>query len=337
MNNELKYITEHLLNNSSLENIAVADLQNIVDEHPYFVAGQLLLAWKLSHSDTNDSNEKVNKAALYFNNPLWLHLLLYGNSATTRNIHIENVSSDTEIIDSTEIQTDNPIGEMNDSDFKEEFSSLSSIPATEELVDNIAEAKQANANHSVDETTFVDHTFSETNHLTEPALQADQDESLNPAFTNSESSDDQSSASESTDLLPDSQDQESSVKDSSPSFEPFHTVDYFASQGIKLQQAELGKDKLGQQLRSFTEWLRSMKRLPQSEMEAPIDDITQRSISRIAEHSIEEKEVLTEAMAEVWTKQGNREKAITIYHKLSLQNPSKSAYFAAKIEQLNSL
>src|SRR5688500_440726 len=45
-------------------------------------------------------------------------------------------------------------------------------------------------------------------------------------------------------------------------FEPFHTVDYFASQGIKFKEEEKPKDKFGLQLKSFTEWLRSMKKLP---------------------------------------------------------------------------
>jgi hypothetical protein len=44
--------------------------------------------------------------------------------------------------------------------------------------------------------------------------------------------------------------------------------------------------------------------------------------------------VVTEAMAEVWLKQGNNGKALDIYNKLSLLNPSKKAYFAAKIENL---
>ncbi|MBC7828476.1 MAG: hypothetical protein H7122_12070 [Chitinophagaceae bacterium] len=118
------------------------------------------------------------------------------------------------------------------------------------------------------------------------------------------------------------------------SFEPYHTIDYFASQGIKLQQADLSKDKFGKQLKSFTEWLRSMKRLPQAATEANLDEATQQSIQQIAEHSFEEKEIVTETMADVWIKQGNREKAIDTLHKLSLLNPSKSHYFAAKIEQL---
>jgi hypothetical protein len=119
-------------------------------------------------------------------------------------------------------------------------------------------------------------------------------------------------------------------------FEPYHTIDYFASQGIKLAPADLSKDKFGQQLKSFTEWLKSMKRLPAAESVPAPDLSSQQTVVKAAEHSIEEREVLTEAMAEVWAKQGNTEKAKEVYHKLSLQNPSKSSYFAAKIDELNS-
>jgi hypothetical protein len=124
------------------------------------------------------------------------------------------------------------------------------------------------------------------------------------------------------------------VDESKLDFDPYHTIDYFASQGIKLRVEDFSKDKLGQQLKSFTEWIRSMKRLPQQDVEGSGDETDQHAVRRIAEHSVEEKEVLTEAMAEVWAKQGNREKARQIYIKLSLQNPSKSSYFAAKIDQL---
>jgi hypothetical protein len=39
-------------------------------------------------------------------------------------------------------------------------------------------------------------------------------------------------------------------------------------------------------------------------------------------------------MAEVFIQQGKINKAIVIYQKLSLQNPSKSPFFADKIESL---
>ena len=43
-------------------------------------------------------------------------------------------------------------------------------------------------------------------------------------------------------------------------FEPMHMVDYFASQGIKLTEEVQTADKLGKQLKSFTEWLKTMKK-----------------------------------------------------------------------------
>lgn len=118
-------------------------------------------------------------------------------------------------------------------------------------------------------------------------------------------------------------------------FEPFHTVDYFASQGIKFKEEEKPKDKFGLQLKSFTEWLRSMKKLPATEAAAaPADIKLEQKVEQLAEISLQERDVLTEAMAEVWEKQGNTEKAVAIYTKLSLLEPAKSAYFAAKIEEI---
>lgn len=117
-------------------------------------------------------------------------------------------------------------------------------------------------------------------------------------------------------------------------FEPYHTIDYFASVGIKFVQEENPSDKLGKQLKSFTEWLKVMRKLPQKNQEIIPDMAAEHQIQAIAAHSVKGKEVLTETMAEVLVKQGMREKAMEVYRKLSLLNPEKSAYFATKIEQL---
>jgi hypothetical protein len=117
-------------------------------------------------------------------------------------------------------------------------------------------------------------------------------------------------------------------------FEPFYTVDYFASQGIKIKEEEIPKDKFGLQLKSFTDWLRTMKRLPVAEINATVEPKAEHKVEQMAEYSLQDREVVTETMAEVWEKQGNTSKAIEIYSKLSLLDPSKSVYFAAKIEDL---
>ncbi|HMH21781.1 MAG TPA: hypothetical protein VK563_08395 [Puia sp.] len=122
-----------------------------------------------------------------------------------------------------------------------------------------------------------------------------------------------------------------------PVFESFHTVDYFASQGIKLSLDENPNDRLGKQMKSFTDWLKVMKRIPQKEAGIIPDLAAEHQVQAIAAHSIEGKEVVTETMAEVLAKQGMREKATEVYRKLSLLNPGKSAYFAARIEQLKTI
>ncbi len=117
-------------------------------------------------------------------------------------------------------------------------------------------------------------------------------------------------------------------------FEPFFTVDYFASQGVKFKEEEKPVDKFGQQLKSFTDWLKAMKRLPVTEMAKSVETQAEQKVEQLAGQSIADREVVTEAMAEVWEKQGNVAKAIELYSKLSLLEPSKSPYFAAKIEDL---
>jgi hypothetical protein len=119
----------------------------------------------------------------------------------------------------------------------------------------------------------------------------------------------------------------------SMSFEPLHTVDYFLSQGIKINESPIANDKLGNQMKSFTEWLKSMKKIHKEKF-IEGDEQTDKTIQQIAEHSNADAEVVTEAMADVLIKQRKTEKAIEVYEKLSLINPSKSAYFAAKIDRL---
>jgi hypothetical protein len=115
-------------------------------------------------------------------------------------------------------------------------------------------------------------------------------------------------------------------------FEPLHTSDYFASQGIKMSEEVKADDKLGQQLKSFTAWLKSMKKLPDAQALAHLPPDSQ--VEKMAVSSNDDQDVITETMASVLVEQGKISRAIEIYEKLSLQNPAKKAYFAAKINNL---
>ena len=117
---------------------------------------------------------------------------------------------------------------------------------------------------------------------------------------------------------------------------PQYTIDYFASQGITFDPSKFN-DKLSQQLMRFTDWLKQMRNNnPQAKQDIISDEI-EKAIQKIAESSNEIKEVVTETMAQVFIKQGNIEKARQLYSKLSFLYPEKSAYFAAKIQELNKI
>ena len=115
--------------------------------------------------------------------------------------------------------------------------------------------------------------------------------------------------------------------------EPFHTIDYFASQGIKAEKAKTNPQvtHFDNQVKSFTEWLKSMKKLHYQPATAYTDPLVEKK----ARQSLQEGEVVTESMAEVWVKQGNFSEAVKIYQKLMMIHPEKSHYFAALIKQVN--
>ena len=113
---------------------------------------------------------------------------------------------------------------------------------------------------------------------------------------------------------------------------PMHTVDYFASQGIKVNWQTEAKDNLTKKMMSFTDWLKQVK---QNEKSGTVTQL-EKKVAEDAVNSVRKEEVVTEAMAEVLLRQGHREQAIQLFKKLSFQIPEKSSYFAIRIEQIKS-
>lgn len=128
------------------------------------------------------------------------------------------------------------------------------------------------------------------------------------------------------------------IKEESLSFEhethPMLQKDYFAEQGIEIDLSRIPQDKFTKQLRSFTAWLKVLKHADLEQKTPEIVEEQEKIITAIAEKANKAEDVITESMAEIWAKQGNKRKAIDTYSKLSFIFPEKSVYFASRIEQL---
>lgn len=162
--------------------------------------------------------------------------------------------------------------------------------------------------------------------------------------------------------------EEPRMKEEEALIQPLFTDNYFQHQGINVPDAipaELDKaqdtgekdEKALLVMMGFDEWLMFLKKKndakrSEEEDKAALRSMWQReklaaaigeeddnipeAVFEMAINSIDREEIMvSESLAEIHVKQGRFEKAIEIYRKLSLQNPEKKTYFAAKINHLN--
>lgn len=296
MNPSMTQLSAALTGKTDLAQLSLSELQQLASQYPYWGPVQVLIAGKLAQEESEELNDQLERSMLYLANPLRLQQLLKPEPFLTPD-------DDTDAADETwtvAVTNDQPaITAPAFAAELEQPATLEEVVVQEEKTDTVSIEENKEEQAPEVPVTAV--------HMDEPS----------PAKTGQ--------------VIPTLPGMENASMELS--FEPYHTVDYFASQGIRIREEDKNPDRFSRQLRSFTEWLKTMKRLPTGEavVGSPTDE---RKVVQLAEHSIQDRDVLTEAMAEVWEKQGDYAQAIRIYEKLSLLDPGKSSYFAAKIDQL---
>jgi hypothetical protein len=274
-------------------------------EYPYCPFSNFLFLYHCKKTSDPDFENLAQKTVLYFDNPIWLQYQL------------------------------NP--EPSDTTISEAIEKYKTEPENQEIL-----TPKTNESVSVNEGESLKHepieVFQSTvldNPAVEPTPQFINEPVQEPSSQLKQENKDAWISPEATEQH-DKTIKESSAGDQSPiEFEPLHTVDYFASLGIKIDEELVSNDKLGIQMKSFTEWLKSMKKIHPDKLEEQ-NTTVEKLVQSSAEESNISTEVLTEALAEVLIKQNKKDKAIEMFSKLSLINPAKSAYFAAKIESIKS-
>lgn len=311
-------IVQMLTGKNNLAEVTIDTLNEIAVQQPYNSVIQLLITKKMKEENHPSLHQQIHKASLYFPDAHWLHYQLYHASLVAP--EEPAVSSDWENVE--------PVR-------NEAFTAESSIVESEDAVttDEIFVTEPADS-EAEENILPADDVF-----VTEP-INEDVDEETDA----SEGENDSAMASENISRVlseqakifqqPVADEQDILIEN-----EPFHTVDYFASQGIALETELPSQDQLEAKMRKFTDWLKQMKHGHKTKQ--PLDLGTppelEHAARNIAESSNTPKEVATEAMADVLIKQGKLEKAIEVYLKLSFLNPEKSAYFASKIQDLKGI
>jgi len=313
-------ILQTLTGKSSLNDVSEEDLKNIARQYPFFAAAQFLFAKKLHANNHGDYKNAIQKSALHFPNILWLNYNLL-EETQAEEIHApvaEENSSQPEIIPAEIVageQSEETAKELSQPDInviQEEINA--DVQPEEKALETSGPATNTNEIN----VEVLDEPLSETG---DDVITAEEETEPNERLSNL--------------LKEQAAAFEKPVEETEVPVEtiPPHRIDYFASQGIKLEE-DKADDKLGKQLKRFTDWLKQMKRINPDLSNIESDPAAEFRVQNMAEHSNEPKEVVTEAMAEVLVKQGRPEQAIQIYEKLSFINPYKSAYFAAKIQEL---
>ena len=281
----------------------ITRLQKIVKEYPYFSLGHFFLLKATKQRETGYERIAA-KTALHFSNPFFLQDQLLRKK--------ENVAS-MDIAHSTYLTDDEEQADFAEEDGYNDVPTSLPEPAELTAEPEVNSTSATESAHIATEEDKMDAANSVSDSVPETSLAEPVDAQATPEAQAPE---------------PDIKKEESEVS----LFQPLFATDYFASQGIKLSEQAQPDDKLGKQLKSFTEWLKTMKKVHQEKPNA--DAVEDVAVQTLADRSNREEDVITESMAEVYLQQGKRRKAREVYEKLSLLNPAKSAYFAAKIEAI---
>lgn len=343
MSNRIHALAQQLTGKASVEECSLEEVQHIAQRYPYFAPAQFLLVQKLGEINSPELETQERKAVLFFHDPLLFQSFISSDNFYTEEDMVISKSglqpvigdgdetapdNTNEIVNEERVVTGDPLEAV---DVVEEGVIEEESESQDEMFLETDLAEEQETDEEISEPVFLEDTVPPEviqnalqNHLPDSTA-IDHSAGLISTY-NENDGEAVATTTETTAASPTPKEE--------LFFEPLHAVDYFASQGIKISQDALPNDRLGKQMKSFTDWLKTMKRLPAQQTADRVEIIAERKVENMASRSVSESTIITEAMAEVWAKQGAREKAIETYNKLSLLYPSKKAFFAAKIENL---
>ena len=313
----LRYLTKE----KRSESVSVEQLQHLVSEYPYFPVANFLLSQKLKSANSNNFIAQSQKTILFYANPLLLNLKL-------------NQQEDFILDDEDELfkEIEEPTPEIGQSSEHTANDSIITNPVTDpaEMVTEVIE-EMAGVSRETDALT---EAFLQEINNTEPKKEDKQVEHSKNEIPEVIDEHERMFRNIKAMLDDSANEADADVENAEIPMDPYYTIDYFASQGIKLD-LDQSPGPIGQKLKKVYPMVEAYEKAWAGRCNRRNRDReTEADIQKIADSSNTVKEVVTEAMASVLEKQGKKDKAIELYTKLSFLNPDKSTYFADKIKYI---
>ena len=334
MNQEETNVLQLLTGKSGLEEVSLEELERLATNHPFFSAVQLLLLKKMQQVTHPNLQQQQFKTALYFPNEAWLRYLLLETDNQNNNqpkSAVKNNQSDIEFEVSERTKEPESVIIVEENNAAE----AGTIATENEPGPNIKPGDTENKNLVSLPADAVPEWVPVISRIEDEPEEAQLDDEelqqqLQPLPLQESQQKIAHILSEQAGVFHKPVEEKEDLQIEA---DPFYTVDYFASQGIKLDNKR-DENTLDKKVHKFTDWLRQMKRINPHPVDLGTDSEEENQVANIAASSNQTKEVVTESMAEVLTKQGKQNKAIEVYQKLGLLYPHKIAYFAAKIQDI---
>ncbi len=359
MNSIIENTLYNLTSHRNFEEISEDQISKIANDYPYFAPSQLLYSLKLKKEFNYRTPSQINRTSIFFNNPEWFSYHLQGEESNAFEIpHFDTINVKEEPVAVEHIAE--PIEEKTSDNQHFQHIDIPSLEAVQGIMTGgaiaaiaVEEAKAPSEFKNEFEPTVTEH-HSETA-VAEVQTVADTIHSVDEydeAFTDEQENEEGSEESDANFQMSIPQSISNQLADAKAGLhknlsgdaleinynnEPHHAVDYFDSQGIKLDLSKMPQDKLTRQLLKFTDWLKHVKTANPNPKDLGTEPELETKVESSAQHSNDLREIYTETMAEVYAKQGKLEKAIQIYIKLSFLNPDKTAFFAKKIQDLKGI
>jgi hypothetical protein len=354
MNPVWRHMAMSVFENQDPDLLTIEEIDKVIDRYPYFAVLHFIKAGKLMAEEHAEAGSSAAKAALYFSNPHWLQYQLHrqvkNEDLDETMAEIMTTHADPEFYEELEEGDAVPEAGGGQDKLEEAFDDKRIyIEAAREILVETDEIVPAIEQTESEETIIdeivpaVENTWEDETMPDEivPAVEINWEETLKTKIPEEEDIDQQDEAIPADELpaleMKSVEFSTDDVNDFLVPIEPLYTIDYFASVGIKLPVDEMPNDQLARKLKSFTEWLKSMKKLQPDKFDRQMDKDMENHIRTAAEHSNDSQEIFTEVLAEVYLKQGLEDKAVEVFKKLSLLEPTKSAYFAARIREIKEI